>query len=87
MGQSCLEAHYNYVQCRVASCTETLLYIAPSSPVIPGGGGGGGYLSMLSCYYQMLVEVPRPTVARGIQLYRAKLRHVHRLMCRTRSYS
>ena len=28
----------------------------------------GDYLSMISCYYQVLIEVPRPTVARGIRL-------------------
>ena len=33
-----------------------------------GGGGGGDYLSVKSCYYQVLIEVPRPTTARGIRL-------------------
>ena len=26
----------------------------------------GDYVSEISCYYQVLVEVPRPTVASGI---------------------
>ena len=56
----------------------------------------GDYLSLMSCYYQVLVEVPRPTAARGIWLglglglsiglgLRVWLRHVHRLMHRPRS--
>ena len=36
---------------------------APDSLLFPGD-----YLSMNSCYYQVLVEVPRPTTARGIRL-------------------
>ena len=37
--------------------------IAPCSTVIPRG-----LLELISCYYQVLVEVPRLTVASGIWL-------------------
>ena len=67
----------------------TVSGISLGSPVIPGD-----YLSVISCYYQVLVEVPRPTTARGIRLglglslglgLRVRLRHIHRLMRGPRS--
>ena len=42
------------------STTQTLLLHELRQP--------GDYLSQISCYYQVLVQVPRPIAARGIRL-------------------
>ena len=46
----------NKIAANISAFTVHSVCISPGSLVIPGD-----YLSVISCYYQLLVEVPRPT--------------------------